>query len=221
MVTVKVDGIEQQVTLGEALDGYNREQHYTQEMQKLRGLEQQYKASAEFVAKLEADPAGTMKLIADHYQLGSPEPQEGYVMDQPDPEVTALRQQVAQMQQQMERSEAQRNLDQTLTSMYAEVGENFDRDAVIKYAVDNNIQDVRQAWKAMEYDRLKALEAGQQVQQQQRSTAQQVLLDQASGVLPGIAPGSPGAATAGGPVTGSVNTVTDAFLAAKQELNLS
>lgn len=223
MVTVKIDGVETQVPLGEALDGYIQNATYTQKMQEFRAQEAQYKASADFVARLEADPAGTMKLIQEHYQLGSQEP-SGYDggYDQPDPEVTALKQQITQMQQQMERSEAQRQLDTTLTSMYAEIGDGFDRDKVVQYAVDNNISDVRQAWKAMEYDRLKTLEQGQQVQSANQTAAQQALLDQASGVLPGIAPGATrGGPTTGQPVTGSVNSVTDAFLAAKQELNLS
>lgn len=227
MVSVKVNGQDQEVTLGEALDGYMRNAHFTQQMQQLRQEQSVAKESVDFVKRLEQDPEGTVRLIQDHYQLGSTAQQPGDAYDydpqpQPDPRVNGLERRIAELQGQMERTAAQQALDNQLATLQTQHGERFDRQRVLDYAVANGMSDINAAWKSMEFDRLSQLEQGLQAQAGERTAAQQALIDQANGVLPGVAPGgSTAATTAGGHLAGEVSTVQDAFLAAKRELGLN
>ena len=58
--TVKVDGSEEQVSLDELRDGYQRQADYTRKTQELASERSRLQQAEAIVQSLEADPAGTL-----------------------------------------------------------------------------------------------------------------------------------------------------------------
>ena len=64
--TVKVDGLEEQVSLDELRDGYQRQADYTRKTQELASERSRLQQAEAIVQSLEADPAGTLRLWVTH-----------------------------------------------------------------------------------------------------------------------------------------------------------
>ena len=67
--TVKVDGVEEQVSLDELRDGYQRQSDYTRKTQELASERDRLQQAEAIVNSLEADPAGTLRLWVTHSVL--------------------------------------------------------------------------------------------------------------------------------------------------------
>ena len=65
--TVKVDGAEEQVSLDELRDGYQRQADYTRKTQELASERSRLQQAEAIVQSLEADPAGTLEALGDAF----------------------------------------------------------------------------------------------------------------------------------------------------------
>ena len=64
---VKVDGEEQEVSLDELRDGYQRQSDYTRKTQELASERKRLQQAEAIVAALESDPAGTLTALGDDF----------------------------------------------------------------------------------------------------------------------------------------------------------
>ena len=98
---VKVDGEEQEVTLNELRDGYQRQSDYTRKTQELASERKRLQQAEAIVAALESDPAGTLTALGDAFGVGNqPIPDGSYDSDYEVEDPTAQR--VAQLEARME-----------------------------------------------------------------------------------------------------------------------
>ena len=70
---VKVDGENQEVSLEELRDGYQRQSDYTRKTQELASERKRLQQAEAIVSSLETDPNGTLTALADAFgvQMGS------------------------------------------------------------------------------------------------------------------------------------------------------
>jgi len=64
---VKVDGVEEQVSLDELRDGYQRQSDYTRKTQELASERRRLEQAEAIVSSLESDPAGTLTALGDAF----------------------------------------------------------------------------------------------------------------------------------------------------------
>ena len=65
--TIKVDGVEEQVSLDELRDGYQRQSDYTRKTQELASERGRLQQAEAIVNSLEADPAGTLEALGNAF----------------------------------------------------------------------------------------------------------------------------------------------------------
>ena len=84
VLTITVNGIEQEVPVRELRDGFMRKQDYTRKTQTLAEQRSDLEQAQKLVAAIERDPAGTLKLLAAQFgvQASSDDYDE---FDEPDP----------------------------------------------------------------------------------------------------------------------------------------
>lgn len=108
LVTVKVNGKDVQVPLGEALNGYMRQSDYTQKTQATAEAVKLAEWATQLQQAIQSDPEGTIQYLARAYGLDAPtvgsknDPYENL-----DPEFAPLVQTVRQQQQMLAQMEAQ------------------------------------------------------------------------------------------------------------------
>lgn len=156
--TVKIDGVEQEVTLDEALAGYQRQADYTRKTQEIATMRQQAEDALRLWENFERNPQGTLTAIAQAYgyQLGEPEPEEEL-----DPEEARWRE-FEQFKSQLEMERIQAGIDASLTSLHNQFGE-FDDNELIEFAIKNQIPDLTLAYRAFAFR--SSMERDQEIQQ--------------------------------------------------------
>ena len=208
--TVKIGGEEQQVSLEELQNGYQRQADYTRKTQELAAERQRLQQAETIVSALEADPHGT--LVALGNALGvedTPVPRDD-VSSWEDEDPTAQR--VAHLEAQVARqAQAQRKqaLDKEVSRLKSQYG-NFDEQALFKHALDNKIANLEAAYTHMNFNGLAGY-AGKLQRDQEALEAKR-----------GGAPVEGGKTVQQGTVVGDANkkvsSLREAFALAKQEL---
>lgn len=146
-VTVKVSGAEERVPLAELRNGYMRQADYTRKTQELAQARKDAEWAQAMRSAFSADPQGTISALAEHLgvQFGSAAAADSY--DDTDPRLLTLEQRVAAFERQQAQAALERELD-SLSSRY----EDFDRDAVVRYAVANRLDNLDVAYRSMTWD---------------------------------------------------------------------
>lgn len=200
MFTVKVNGAEQQVTLDEALAGYQRQADYTQKTQALAEAERLWTA-------LQRDPENTLRVLQDAYGIGV----EAEDDEELDPEERRWREVEAFMQAQHEQA-MQAQIDAQLAGLHQRFGD-FDDNALIQHMVDHSIADFEAGYAHMQFQ-------AQQLAQQQKQQAD-AQVQQQKAAAPPVAGGhgvQGGAVVAG--AQGPAGSVAEAWAQAKQQLQM-
>lgn len=136
LYTVKVGGVEQQVTLEELQSGFMRQADYTRKTQEIAQMRQRL-AQAEAIANsLEADPEGTLRALAEAFGVVAGD-SDSLEFDEPDPVEQRLRAiERAEQERQAQAVRAQIDAEiETLTNTYGD----FDLQAVMAHAVQNGM----------------------------------------------------------------------------------
>ena len=164
---VKVDGEEQEVSLDELRDGYQRQSDYTRKTQELASERKRLQQAEAIVAALESDPAGTLTALGDAFGVGNqPIPDGSYDSDYEVEDPTAQR--VAQLEARLEaqdrlhrRNEMEKQVD-NLKERYGD----FDESELYQHALSNRIGNLEAALTHMRYgdvaDRAEKLEKEQE-----------------------------------------------------------
>ena len=165
--SVKVDGSEEQVSLDELRDGYQRQSDYTRKTQELASERKRLQQAEAIVAALESDPAGTLTALGDAFGVDNqPIPDGSYDSDYEAEDPTSQR--VAQLEARLEaqdrlhrRNEMEKQVD-NLKERYGD----FDESELYQHALSNRIGNLEAALTHMRYgdvaDRAEKLEKEQE-----------------------------------------------------------
>tara|TARA_B100001094_G_C18193792_1_gene809152 strand:+ start:3952 stop:4671 length:720 start_codon:yes stop_codon:yes gene_type:complete len=209
--TVKVDGEEQQVTLEELQNGYQRQADYTRKTQEVAAEKERLQQAEAIVSALEYDPHGTLQTLARSYNVDYGTPQQSQNNDdyeEADPvqsKISELENKIAKQEQAQRVQQVEREV-KTLQEKYGE----FDRQELLNHALKNGIPNLEAAYTHLRFNEVKS--TADKLSQEQEITNKK---REAAVVTPG---GSTQQGTETEP-TPKVTSLRDAFALAKQQLN--
>lgn len=194
-VKVKVDGEEQSVPLEEALNGYQRQADYTRKQQALAEERKQAEEAMQVYQAMQANPGLTMQVLASRAgmtvedYLGLTPAQQAQAQQEQAPqfddplerELYETRQQVTELQRQMQDQAADQRLRQVVAGLKEQYGVTDEeaREAVAQTANMNlGIDAVPMVYRAMAFDKMNVQRQAvadatvqQQAAEQQRQAA--------------------------------------------------
>ena len=207
--TVKVDGEEQQVSLEELQQGYQRQADYTRKTQEIAAERDRLQQAEAIVSALEHDPEGTLQTLAHSFNVAPITGQQ--VSDDEYAEVDPTQQKLAELehkiarQEQMERVQRVEREVSTLQEKYGE----FNREELLNHALKNGIPNLEAAYTHMRFNDVKT--TADKLSQEQEITNKK---REAAVVTPG---GSTQSGVETEP-TPQVSSLREAFALAKQQL---
>jgi hypothetical protein len=206
---VKVDGEEQQVTLEELQNGYQRQADYTRKTQEIAVERERLQQAEAIVSALENDPSATLQTLARSFNVDAfDQPQtneEGYELDATEKKLVELEGKLAKQEQAQRVQQVEREVD-TLQEKYGE----FDRKELLNHALKHGIPNLEAAYTHMRFNEVKTT-ADKLTQEQEITNKKR----EAAVVAPG---GSTQSGTTPEP-TPQVTSLREAFALAKQQLN--
>lgn len=206
---VKVDGEEQQVTLEELQNGYQRQADYTRKTQEIAVERERLQQAEAIVSALENDPSGTLQTLARSFNVDTfDQPQtneDGYELDATEKKLVELESKLAKQEQAQRVQQVEREVD-TLQEKYGE----FDRKELLNHALKHGIPNLEAAYTHMRFNEVKST-ADKLTQEQEITNKKR----EAAVVAPG---GSTQSGTTPEP-TPQVTSLREAFALAKQQLN--
>lgn len=207
--TVKIDGEEQQVTLEELQNGYQRQADYTRKTQEIAAERERLQQAEAIVSALENDPSGTLQTLARSFNVDTfDQPQtneDGYELDATEKKLVELENKIAKQEQAQRVQQVEREVD-TLQEKYGE----FDRKELLNHALKHGIPNLEAAYTHMRFNEVKST-ADKLTQEQEITNKKR----EAAVVAPG---GSTQSGTTPEP-TPQVTSLREAFALAKQQLN--
>jgi hypothetical protein len=209
--TIKVDGVEEQVSLDELRDGYQRQSDYTRKTQELASERGRLQQAEAIVNSLEADPAGTLEALGNAFGVErttgvSPDPVDPW--DEPDPSEQRIASLEARLEQQ-DRVHRRQQVEKQVEQLKGTHGD-FDAPALYQHALTHKIGNLEAALAHMRYDTVTA-KVSKLEQDQERTDAKRG----ASVVEPS---GSKQAGSTSEPVK-AVSSIREAFMDAKRSLS--
>ena len=213
---IKVDGEEQEVSLEELRDGYQRQSDYTRKTQELASERKRLQQAEAIVSSLETDPNGTLTALADAFgvQMGS-SPRQNNNDDydswddvQPDPTEQRITQLETQLAQQA-RLHRKQQVEKQVEGLKEQYGE-FDSQELYQHALTHKIGNLEAALTHMRYGDV-AEKASKLEKEQERTDAKR----DASVVEP---TGSKQTGVVKDSASAKPNSIRQAFEDAKREL---
>jgi len=212
---VKVDGENQEVSLEELRDGYQRQSDYTRKTQELASERKRLQQAEAIVSSLEADPNGTLTALADAFgvQVGSSNTGGNDSYDtwgdtEPDPteqRIANLETQIAQQNRLQRRQQTEKQVE-GLKEQYGD----FDAQELYQHALTHKIGNLEAALTHMRYGDV-AEKASKLEKEQERTDAKR----DASVVEP---TGSKQTGVVKDSASAKPNSIRQAFEDAKREL---
>ena len=220
--TVKVDGSEEQVSLDELRDGYQRQADYTRKTQELASERRRLEQAEAIVSSLEADPEATLLALGDAFGVDHPTQRPAPVRqtesfddvweqsEEGQPDVTSDR--ISQLEARLaaqDRLHRRQEVEKQVGDLQTEYGD-FDPSDLFQHALRHKIGNLEAALTHMRYgdvaDRAAKLE-----KEQERTEAKR----DASVVNPS---GSKQAGSTQSAAPTKVSSIREAFENAKREL---
>mgnify|MGYP001327461926 FL=1 len=209
LYAVKVDGEEQQVSLEELQNGYQRQADYTRKTQEIAAEKERLQQAEAIVSALEADPKATLEALAQtldvSVDLGTSNSEDDEYLD---PTEKKLRDLEAKIQQQ-EAVERQRSVEREVLNLQEQYGE-FDRRELLNHAMKHKISNLDAAYAHWQFNDVKStadkLQEERDITDSKRSAAAVV---------------TTGGSTQAGTQTQapkSANSIREAFALAKEQL---
>ena len=153
--TVKIDGEEQQVTLEELQNGYQRQADYTRKTQEIAVERERLQQAEAIVSALENDPSGTLQTLARSFNVDTfDQPQtneDGYELDATEKKLVELENKLAKQEQAQRVQQVEREVD-TLQEKYGE----FDRKELLNHALKHGIPNLEAAYTHMRFNEVKS-----------------------------------------------------------------
>ena len=207
--TVKVDGEEQQVSLEELQQGYQRQADYTRKTQEIAAERDRLQQAEAIVSALEHDPEGTLQTLAHSFNVAPITGQQ--VSDDEYAEVDPTQQKLAELEQKIARQEQierVQRVEREVSTLQEKYGE-FNREELLNHALKNGIPNLEAAYTHMRFNDVKT--TADKLSQEQEITNKK---REAAVVTPG---GSTQSGVETEP-TPQVSSLREAFALAKQQL---
>ena len=212
--TVKVDGGEQQVSLEELRDGYQRQSDYTRKTQELASERKRLEQAEAIVSSLESDPESTLRALGDAFGISATPEQSGdpggSSWDEPDDATSKRLQELEGRVQGYDRLHKKQALEKQVTVLKGKYGD-FDQSELFQHALRNKIGNLEAALTHMRYNDV-ATKAEKLEKEQERLEAKRG----ANVVEPS---GSKQAGSSRKSSDKPVSSIREAFESAKQELS--
>ena len=153
--TVKIDGVEQEVSLQELQNGYQRQADYTRKTQELAAERERLAQGEAIVQALESDPEGAISALGNAFgvSLGNQYTETSEDVEDLDPDEVRLRRLESAIEEQ-NRAQRQQNMQREIAQISEEYGVEIDQQKLFTHAIKNNINNLRAAYKDMTYDEL-------------------------------------------------------------------
>ena len=212
-VKVKVDGADVDVPIKEALSGYQRQADYTRKTQELASQRESLQFAQTIAQALDNDPTGTIELLNRHYGTGQPVNQPSVEPEFADP----LERQVYELNQKIlsfEQIQAQSQLEKEIGRLQNQY-QDFNVSDVINQALRTGSNDLESIYKQMAYDRLVQEVNTYRQAGEVNASREQAIVDAKRNA--GFVAGGASANGAGTESVGKINSVQDAWLAAKRQ----
>jgi hypothetical protein len=207
--TVKIDGAEQQVTLDELQNGYQRQADYTRKTQELASERERLAQGEAIVQALESDPEGAISALAGAFGVGGGNQQimpDQTEYEDLDPDEFRLRRIESSIEEQ-NRALRQQNLQKEVSTLRNKYdGIDFDEKALYAHALKNKINNLDAAFTHMNWDKMQTAERDAEIVGEKR----------AAQIVDGV-PGSPEGNVER--AVRAVDSIRDAFALANQELS--
>ena len=207
--TVKIDGREEQVTLNELQNGYQRQADYTRKTQELASERERLAQGEAIVQALESDPEGAITALAGAFGVGGGNQQtmpDQTEYEELDPEEFRLRRIESSIEEQ-NRALRQQNLQKevkTLRDKYD--GIDFDEKALYAHALKNKINNLDAAFTHMNWDQMQTAAKDAEIVGEKRAAQ--------------IVDGTPGSSEGNVErAVRAVDSIRDAFALAQTELS--
>jgi hypothetical protein len=216
-VPVKLNGEERDVSFTEAIAGYQRQADYTQKTQELAEQRQALQFAATLQTALENDPAGTLNLLRNHYGISEAQAQE--MVDSYDEDMDPVDARMSQLDKrlaQFEEQQSQQQIEKEISRLQAKY-EDFDTNQVVQAAIRSGSTDLEATYKQMAFDVImnqRELQS-QAAAQSQLKESEVVQAKRDASVISG---GSSATASTTDDSATSINSVSDAWAAAKRQL---
>ena len=156
--TIKVDGVEEQVSLEELQNGYQRHSDYTRKTQEVAAERERLRQAEQIVSALESNPEETLKTLAQSFELelgGQPSSSDGYSdWDDEDP----TQQKIAALERRLEQSEAkqrQEAIERQVSELQEAYGD-FDSRELINHAFKQKIPNLEAAYTHWRFNEVKS-----------------------------------------------------------------
>ena len=218
--TVKVDGDEQQVSLNELRDGYQRQADYTRKTQELASERKRLQQAEAIVSSLETDPGGTLTALADAFGVqmsgdsqAAPQQQDYNPYDPSyDMPSDPNEQRISELETRLaaqDRMQRRQQVEKQVTGLKERYGD-FDASELFQHALTHKIGNLEAALTHMRYEGV-ATKANKLEKEQERTEAKR----DASVVEPS---GSKQAGSSRKAAPDKPNSIREAFESAKREL---
>jgi len=211
---VKVDGVEQRVSLDELQSGYQRQADYTRKTQELARERERLTQAEAIVQALEADPEAAISALGDAFGVGvgtqntHTSYDDDFDYEDLDPDEVRLRKVESAIEEQ-NRVQRQDNLRKEMDVIRDKYGTDISEQELYAHALKHNIGNLDAAYAHLNYEnalgQTQASKQEAQIVQDKRNAA---VVD----ATPGSAPSNVDRAVS------AVNSIHDAFDLARQEL---
>ena len=219
--TIKIDGEEQQVTLEELQQGYQRQADYTRKTQEVAAERERLQHAEQVISALEADPEATLQSLMRSFNIDLTPPSredqqqmqaEWDAMDDTERKVLMLEQRLAQQDQrfaQQEQAQRVQRIEREVSTLQEKYGE-FNAKELVNHAIKHRIPNLDAAYAHWRFNDVKSV--ADKLTQDQEITSKK---RDASVVTTG------GSNQATGDVesTPQVSSLREAFALAKKQLN--
>ncbi len=207
--TVKIDGREEQVTLNELQNGYQRQADYTRKTQELASERERLAQGEAIVQALESDPEGAITALAGAFGVGGGNQQtmpDQTEYEDLDPEEFRLRRIESSIEEQ-NRALRQQNLQKEVNTLRDKYdGIDFDEKALYAHALKNKINNLDAAFTHMNWDQMQTVAKDAEIVEEKRAAQ--------------IVDGTPGSSEGNvDRAVRAVDSIRDAFALAQTELS--
>ena len=207
--TVKIDGREEQVTLNELQNGYQRQADYTRKTQELASERERLAQGEAIVQALESDPEGAITALAGAFGVGGGNQQtmpDQTEYEDLDPEEFRLRRIESSIEEQ-NRALRQQNLQKEVNTLRDKYdGIDFDEKALYAHALKNKIGNLDAAFTHMNWDQMQTVAKDAEIVEEKRAAQ--------------IVDGTPGSSEGNVErAVRAVDSIRDAFALAQTELS--
>jgi hypothetical protein len=214
-VPVKLDGEELQIPLSEAIAGYQRQADYTRKTQELSEQREQVQFASTLQAALENNPAATLSLLSQHYNVSNTPEVDAVDEESFTPEERKIRE-LDKRVASFEDFQNQQQIEKEISGLQNKYGD-FDVKEVVSSALRMNTTDLEGVYKQLSFDKIVAQSKIELAAKERLKQADNSVLE-AKRAASVVAGGSSAASSTTTEKVAPAKSIAEAWAAAKHQL---